>query len=75
MDAEEKLQAITEALFPDPVPTGKERHRVSHDVTDNIMAAIYDLERTNADTGCIRTLKKIEQQLLVAKRFAKPVGS
>lgn len=68
MGSDEKLVAIKAALFPEPENT-YENFSVSYDVADNIESAIYDLKRTGADSVCIATLEKIEQQLLVAKRF------
>ena len=68
----DRLMALQAALFPDPAPMdGKPGHSVSSDVTDNIEGVLYDLKRTNADVGCVRTLERMMGQLVVARRILK----
>ena len=68
----EKLQAVRAALFPEPEQhADNPNHYTSHDALENLDAAIYDLERTKADAGCVRTLQRIAGQLRVAERIVK----
>ena len=65
----EKMHAVRLALFPEPEPIeGRQNHSVCHDAIENLDAAIYDLKRTGADAGCVRTLETIAGQLAVAQR-------
>lgn len=69
MNDTEKVMAVRVALFPEPEPVDTQPgHTVSHDAAENLDAAIYDLKRTGADAGCIRTLEAIAGQMAVAQR-------
>lgn len=62
---------IREALFPDPVV--KNGLFVHHDASDNLEAALIDIEQLSAagkptDAVCIRTIKKVIARLELARK-------
>jgi hypothetical protein len=58
--------SMREALFPEPVQQ-VDGTFISDDAADNLDGAIIDLERQGADAVCIRTLKRVYDQLCKAR--------
>ena len=72
MKPEAALQAISEILSPPPrIEDGL---RVSGDAYLNLAGALIDLERLGADPVCIRTIRRVQQQLKEVSKLLQRAG-
>lgn len=52
-----------------------DRWFVDDDAYYNLDAALYDLRRTNADRGCIRTLERVQKKILRVMKLCEKFGA
>jgi hypothetical protein len=73
MNAKEALEAINNALFPMP---RKEQGgvMVSSDAYANLQGVRIDLKRMDADVVCIRTIERVQKQLLEVSKILHLMG-
>ena len=69
---EDALHAIDNALFPET--REQQGLRVSGHAYWNLAGARIDLERTVADAVCIRTIQRVQQQLLDVAKILHEAG-
>lgn len=65
---EDRLIAVGNTLFPPQTENADGSHTL-HDSDENLCAALYDLQRLNADRVCINTIRKVLVRLQEAKRL------
>ena len=74
MKPEAALAAINAALFPTPV-RGEYDYLVNMDACLNLQGVLIDLERLKRfDPVCIRTIRRVHQQLVEVKRILREAG-
>jgi hypothetical protein len=73
MESPAALEAIKNALFP-PSRKAEGGQMISGDALDNLEGARIDLERLGADPVCIRTIERVQQQLIEVSRILQAVG-
>jgi hypothetical protein len=72
MKPEAALHAISEILSPPPgIEDGLQ---VSGDAYWNLAGALMDLERLGADPVCIRTIRRVQQQLKEVSNVLQTAG-
>jgi hypothetical protein len=72
MKPEEALEAISKALFPPATKQGGTM--VSGDAYWNLAGARVDLERAGANPVCIRTIERVQRQLMEVADVLRKVG-
>src|SRR5687767_15872393 len=72
MTPEAALHAISEIFSPPP--RIEEGLKVSGDAYWNLAGALIDLERLGADPVCIRTIKRVQQQLKEVSNVLQRAG-
>jgi hypothetical protein len=70
------IARISNILFPQPKPmknrtTKSITHFVTNDVVDNLEGVIQDLVDMGGDKVCIKTLTKIQNQLIKVKNICE----
>ena len=73
MKAEDALQKVNDALFPKP-RKNKDGMMVDSDAYYNLEGALIDLRRQGADKGCIRTIERVQQQLVAVSKVLQKSG-
>jgi len=72
MKPEAALHAINEILSPPPrIEQGL---KVCGDAYWNLAGALMDLERLGADSGCLRTIRRVQQQLKEVSNVLQRAG-
>jgi hypothetical protein len=71
MESEAALGTIAEILSPPPIKDGL---RMSGDAYGNLHGALIDLERLNADAVCVRTIRRVLQQLKEVSNILELAG-
>jgi hypothetical protein len=72
MKPEEALEAIDKALFPPAARQGG--MMVSGDAYWTLAGARVDLERAGANPACIRTIERVQRQLMEVADVLRQVG-
>jgi hypothetical protein len=72
MKPEAALHAISEILSPPP--RLENRLRVDGDAYWNLAGTLIDLERLGADPVCIRTIRRVQQQLKDVSKVLQTAG-
>lgn len=72
MEPEEALRAISNALFPPPKKEGD--FLVVGDAYTNLEGARIDLKRMGADPVCIRTIERVQGQLVEVSEILQRAG-
>lgn len=72
MTPTERLEAVSSALFP-PSTANEDGSKILHDADENLSAAIYDLERLQADKVCISTISRVLKQIQAARDILAPL--
>ena len=72
MKPEEALEEIKKALFPPPRRAGGAM--VSGDAYWNLAGARTDLERTGASPVCLRTIERVQRQLVEVADVLRKMG-
>jgi hypothetical protein len=73
MKTEAALAAIAAALFPPPV-RGEGDYPINSDACLNLQGVLIDLEQRSTDPVCIRTIRRVHQQLVEVKRILREAG-
>lgn len=73
MKAEDALEKINSALFP-PAKKQRDGVMIDSDAYYNLEGAILDLKRLKADAVCIRTIERVQQQILAVSKVLQKAG-
>jgi len=72
MEPKAALEAINRALFPPP--RQEQGMMVSADACENLLGVRIDLERFGGDPVCVRTIERVQQQLLEVAAVLRKAG-
>jgi hypothetical protein len=72
MEPKAALEAINRALFPPP--RQEQGMMVSADAYENLRGVGIDLERFGGDSVCVRTIERVQQQLLEVAAVLRKAG-
>jgi hypothetical protein len=72
MEPKAALEAINRALFP--TPRKENGMMVNADAYENLRGVRIDLEQIGGDPVCIRTIQRVQQQLLEVAAVLRKAG-